>query len=142
MLRFLNVLAVASLIGSASWAYSVKYDTIFYVEQIRKNEAKLERERDAIAILKAEWQFMSKPLRLQVLADKYLPLQALKATQIIRASELPDRKVEPDAITEKLEDLGIVTGSTPNQGLKSSGRTPGAIRAGSTPASTPGGKPK
>ena len=142
MLRFLNVLAVASLIGSASWAYSVKYDTIFYVEQIRKNEAKLERERDAIAILKAEWQFMSKPLRLQVLADKYLPLQALKATQIIRASDLPDRKVEPDAITEKLEDLGIVTGSTPNQGLKSSGRTPGAIRAGSTPASTPGGKPK
>ena len=142
MLRFLNVLAVASLIGSASWAYSVKYDTIFYVEQIRKNEAKLERERDAIAILKAEWQFMSKPLRLQVLADKYLPLQALKATQIIRASDLPDRKVEPDAITEKLEDLGIVTGSTPNQGLKSSGRTPGANRAGSTPASTPGGKPK
>ena len=142
MLRFLNVLAVASLIGSASWAYSVKYDTIFYVEQIRKNEAKLERERDAIAILKAEWQFMSKPLRLQVLADKYLPLQALKATQIIRASDLPDRKVEPDAITEKLEDLGIVTGSTPNQGLKSSGRTPGAIRAGSTPTSTLGGKPK
>lgn len=142
MLRFLNILAVAALIGSASWAYSVKYDTIFYVEQIRKNEAKLERERDAIAILKAEWQFMSKPVRLQVLSDRYLPLQPLKATQIIRANELPDRKTQPDAIGEKLEDLGIVTGSTPNQGLKSSGRTPGATPSGGASAPVTGGKPK
>ncbi|MBY0611480.1 MAG: hypothetical protein K2P80_04790 [Beijerinckiaceae bacterium] len=126
MLRFLNVLAIAALIGSATWAYSVKYDTIYYVEQIRKKEAKIERERDAIAILKAEWQFMTKPGRLQALSDKHLTLQPTKASQIIRANELPDRKNQGDAIAEKLEDLGLVTGSTPNQGLKSSGRTPGS----------------
>ena len=141
MLRFLNVLAVVALIGSAMWAYSVKYDTIFYVEQIRKNEAKVERERDAIAILKAEWQFMSKPARLQALSDKYLTLQPLKAIQIIRAGDLPDRKAQPDAIASKLEDLGIVTGSTPNHGLKSSGRTPGAASSGGS-AATSGGKSK
>ena len=133
MLRFLNVLAIAALIGSASWAYSVKYDTIYYVEQIRKNEAKIERERDAIAILKAEWQFMTKPGRLQVLSDRHLSLQPTKASQIIRANELPDRKSQGDAIAAKLEDLGLVTGSTPNQGLKSSGRTPGSAP---TPSST------
>lgn len=135
MLRFLNVLAIAALIGSATWAYSVKYDTIYYVEQIRKNEAKIERERDAIAILKAEWQFMTKPGRLQALSDKHLTLQPTKAAQIIRANELPDRKNQGDAIAEKLEDLGLVTGSTPNQGLKSSGRTPGSS-PGATPSST------
>ena len=125
MLRLLNVLAVAALIGSASWAYSVKYDTIYYVEQVRKNETKIERERDAIAILRADWQFMTKPGRLQLLSDRHLGLQPLKASQIIRANELPDRKTASDAIAEKIGDLGLVTGSTPNQGLKSTGRTPG-----------------
>jgi len=146
MLRLLNVLAVAALIGSAIWAYSVKYDTIYYVEQVRKSEAKLERERDAIAILKAEWQFLSKPERIQQLSDKYLPLQPMTATQIIRPDELPDRKAPADAIGEKLEDLGIVTGSTPHQGLKSTGRTPVGKTAvtkstGSTPTPT-GAKPR
>ena len=139
MLRILNVLAIAALIGSASWAYSVKYDTIYYVEQIRKNEAKIERERDVIAILKAEWQFMTKPGRLQVLSDKHLALQPTKASQIIRANELPDRKNQGDAIAAKLEDLGLVTGSTPNQGLKSSGRTPGSTPAPSS-TGTAGGR--
>lgn len=132
MLRFLNVFAVLALVASASWAYSVKYDTIFYVEQIKKSEARNERERDAIAILKAEWQFLTKPERLQILATRHLNLQALKASQIIRPNELPDRKGKPDAIAEKLEDLGLVTGSTPNQGLKSSGRTPAPAATGST----------
>ena len=140
MLRFLNVIAIAALIGSASWAYSVKYDTIYYVEQIKKNEAKIERERDAIAILKAEWQFMTKPGRLQIFSDRHLGLQPMKAGQIIRANELPDRKNQPDAIAEKLEDLGITTGSTPNQGLRSSGRTPTATPSAKSSAPATGGK--
>jgi len=126
MLRLFNVLAIACLIGSAISAYSVKYDTIFYVEQVRKTEALIEKERDAVALLKAEWQFLSKPSRVQSLADKYLNVQPLSAAQIIHASDLPSHKDRPDAIAEKLENLGLATGSTPNQGLKSSGRTPGS----------------
>jgi hypothetical protein len=124
MLKFFNILAIAGLIGSASWAYTVKYDTIFYVEQIKKIESQINKERDAVAILKADWQHLTKPARLQVLADKHLTLQPLAAIQIINASELPERKASPDAIAQKMENLGIVTGSTPNQGLKTSGKTP------------------
>lgn len=124
MLKFFNILAIAGLIGSASWAYTVKYDTIFYVEQIKKIESQINKERDAVAILKADWQHLTKPARLQVLTDKHLTLQPLAAIQIINASELPERKASPDAIAQKMENLGIVTGSTPNQGLKTSGKTP------------------
>jgi hypothetical protein len=124
MLKFFNILAVAALIGSASWAYTVKYDTIFYVEQIKKIESQINKERDAVAILKADWQHLTKPVRLQVLTDKHLSLQPLAAIQIIRSHELPERKASLDAIAEKMGNLGIVTGSTPNQGLKTSGRTP------------------
>jgi hypothetical protein len=124
MLKFFNILAVAGLIGSASWAYTVKYDTIFYVEQIKKIESQINKERDAVAILKADWQHLTKPARLQMLTDKHLTLQPLAAIQIIRASELPERKSSPDAIAEKMDNLGIVTGSTPHQSLKTSGKTP------------------
>ncbi len=124
MLRFLNILAVAALIGSAIWAYTVKYDTIYYVEHIKKIESNINKERDNIAILKADWQHLTKPARLQVLSDRHLTLQPLAAIQIIRSHELPERKSSPDAIAEKMENLGIVTGSTPNQGQKSAGRTP------------------
>ncbi len=124
MLRFLNILAVAALISSAIWAYTVKYDTIYYVEHIKKIEAQINKERDNVAILKADWQYLTKPARLQILSDRHLTLQPLAAIQIIRANELPERKSTPDAIAEKLENLKLVTGSTPNQSLKSAGRTP------------------
>ncbi len=126
MLRLLNVLSIAALIGSAIWAYTVKYDTIYYVEQIKKIETKINKERDAVALLKAEWQHLTKPARLQLLSDRHLTLQPVAASQITRANELPDRKASSDAIAEKMENLGILTGSTPNQGFRSSGRTPDA----------------
>ena len=124
MLRFFNILAVAALISSAIWAYTVKYDTIYYVEHIKKIESQINKERDNVAILKADWQYLTKPARLQALSDKHLTLQPLAAIQIIRANELPERKSTPDTIAEKLENLKIVTGSTPKQSLKSTGRTP------------------
>ncbi len=136
MIRFFNIMAVLALIGSAMWAYSVKYDTIYYVEEIKKIEAQMNKERDLIAILKADWQHLTKPSRLQILADKYLTLQSLQAIQIVLASELPEHKASPDMITQKIENLGLVTGSTPKQsstpkpnstpkqGQKSTGKTP------------------
>jgi hypothetical protein len=142
MLKFFNILAIAGLIGSASWAYTVKYDTIFYVEQIKKIESQINKERDAVAILKADWQHLTKPARLQVLADKHLTLQPLAAIQIINASELPERKASPDAIAQKMENLGIVTGSTPNQGLKTSGKTPEKNLPTKNVSERSGGKPR
>jgi hypothetical protein len=110
MLRLLNVLAVAGLIGTAMWAYSIKYDTIYYAEQVKKLEKRLDRERDAISVLRAEWQHINRPVRLQVLADRHLQLQALHATQIAKASEIPAKPKDEDQLGIKLDQL--LTGST------------------------------
>jgi hypothetical protein len=110
MLRLLNVLAVAGLIGTAMWAYSIKYDTIYYAEQVKKLEKRLDRERDAISVLRAEWQHINRPVRLQVLADRHLQLQALHATQIAKASEIPAKPKDEDQLGSKLDQL--LTGST------------------------------
>ena len=77
MLRFLNIVAILALVGSAVYAYSIKYQTSYRAEQIVKDQASRSRqERDAIAVLRAEWSYMTRPERIQQLADRYLDLQA------------------------------------------------------------------
>ena len=76
MLRILNVIAVAVLIGSAVYAYSVKYETILYAEQIIKTRHLIAGEQDGIEKLQAEWAILTRPDRLASLADH--GLNALK----------------------------------------------------------------
>lgn len=125
MLKLLHVAAVLGLLGAAGWAYSIKYETLYYTEQVRKLEKQLARERDTIGVLEAEWQHMNNPVRLQHLADKHLSMQPMQATQIIRPPELPLRQPKNDLIGQKLDAL--ITGSvpTPDQSRRSNGRTPG-----------------
>ncbi len=107
MLRYLHVLAVAALVSSAVYAYSIKYDSNFYAEQVAKLKARAKRERDAIAVLKAEWQRLARPDRLQVLAERHLELQPLNVRQIVRLPDLPARAPKTDEIGRKLEALGL-----------------------------------
>lgn len=125
MLRFLNFAVLTLLVGSAAWAYQTKYETIFYAEQVKKLEARVERDKDQITVLKAEWQLLNRPSRLEQLAAKHLDLKSLRAAQIAGAQDLPDRKAVVDQIGAKLDALGI-TGSipTPDSTRQSPGRTP------------------
>ncbi len=75
MIRLLNVLAIACLVGTAIFAYSVKYETIFRAEKIVQLHEKLQAETDAIGTLRAEWEHVSRPERIGALADQFLTLQ-------------------------------------------------------------------
>ncbi len=122
MIRLLNIFAIVALIGTAGWVYSIKYETIFFAEQQKKLEHKLARERDAIQVLKAEWQHLNQPVRLQVFADKFLDLKPLAATQIVRAAEIADKPAKADSIAQKLDAL--ITGT-----VSATPVTPGSGRA-------------
>ncbi len=111
MFKLLNLFAILGLLGTAGWAYSVKYETIYYAEQVKKLEKRQDREREAIAVLRAEWQHVNRPARLQLLNERHLQLQALQATQIARASDLPVKAKDDDKIGQKLDQL--LTGSVP-----------------------------
>jgi hypothetical protein len=111
MFKLLNLCAILGLLGTAGWAYSVKYETIYYAEQVKKLEKRQDREREAIAVLRAEWQYVNRPARLQVLNERHLQLQALQATQIARANELPAKAKDDDKIGQKLDQL--LTGTVP-----------------------------
>ncbi|ATQ68382.1 MULTISPECIES: cell division protein FtsL [Methylosinus] len=107
MLRFLNVVAIVALIGSAVYAYSIKYQTILRAEQITKLKHKVKAEQDAIAVLRAEWSFITRPERVQELSDKYLDLEPLDVRRIVTAQSLPEKAERVDSIARKLDALGL-----------------------------------
>lgn len=129
MIKLLHVIAIGALVSSALYAYSIKYETTLEAEQLQKLKAKAQRERDAIAVLKAEWQFLNRPDRLQALSDRHLDLQPLAIDQIVRLSDIPNRGPKVDSIGRKLEDLGL--------GLPT--ETPRNVKSNSS--TTPGGRP-
>ncbi len=108
MLRYLNVLAIGALVGSAVYAYSIKYETILYSEQIVKLQHQINAEQDKISMLRAEWSYLVRPERLQMLAERHLDLQQLSNNQIIiSAQDIPDQPPRVDSIGRKLESLGL-----------------------------------
>jgi cell division protein FtsL len=124
MWRLLHVIAIGALVASAVYVYSLKYQTIYASEQIVKTRHLIAKERDAINILRAEYAFLTRPDRLQALADKQLDMQPLSLHQIVKAADLPEPAAKVDSIGRKLESLGFsgptatptagVTGATPS----------------------------
>jgi hypothetical protein len=124
MKRLLHFIAITALIASAGYAYSIKYETLFYVEQVAKLKSKVQRERDALAVLQAEWQYLDRPDRLQAAADEHLDLQPMKIQQLARLSDLPNRPSREDEIGRKLEALGLLEPTATPKDKTSDARTP------------------
>jgi cell division protein FtsL len=117
MVRILNILAIAALIGSAIYAYTIKYETIFHAETIVKLQHEIKLEQDQIGTLRAEWAHLTRPERIQALADRFLDLQPIALSQIVRLEVLPGKAPRVDAIGRKLEALGLGTPTnTPGDG--------------------------
>jgi hypothetical protein len=108
MIKVLHFVAISALVGSAGYAYSIKYETLYHAEQVVKLRAKVHRERDVIAVLRAEWQHLNRPDRLQDAVERHLDLQPLTVQQMARLSDLPNRPLREDGIGRKLEALGLL----------------------------------
>ena len=126
MIKILHVVAIASLIGSAGYAYSIKYDAIYHAEELARINGAINRERDAIAVLRAEWALLNRPDRVQALADAHLPdIVPMSASRLARFSDLPDRAEKDDGIARKLEALGLAAPTaTPGANAARSVATP------------------
>jgi cell division protein FtsL len=123
MWRFLHLLAICAVIFSAAYVYRVKYQTIYSAEEIVKTRHQIAKEREAINVLRAEYAHLSRPDRIQSIADGSLGMEPLALNQIVNAGELPERAVKIDSIGRKLEALGLIgENATPASGA--TGATP------------------
>ena len=107
MLRILNVLAIVVLVGSAVYAYSIKYATLYQAERMVKLKHELKNEKDALAVLRAEWAHVANPVRIETLADQHLGGQVMQLSQIATLANLPDKAARGDEIGAKMKDLGL-----------------------------------
>jgi cell division protein FtsL len=124
MVRILNLIAIAALIGSAIYAYSIKYKTIFHAEEIAQLQSNIKKEQDEIGMLRADWAHLTRPERIQALSEKLTALQPLALNQIVKAEALPDRAPKVDSIGRKLEDLGLSQPTNTPTDSQASGATP------------------
>jgi len=62
--------------------FKVKYAVVEIEQQLTETQNQIQRERENIHILKAEWSHLNEPQRLQKLAENYLDIQPMKTEQI------------------------------------------------------------
>jgi len=124
MWRLVHLFAIAALIGSAGYVYRIKYQTILEAEQIVKLKHQINKTKDEIGVLHAEYEHLARPDRVQELADKLLQMQPLALNQIARVADIPEKSAAADSIGHKLEELGLGLSATPSNGA--AGATPSA----------------
>ena len=87
------VLAVP-VMGLALWAYGENYRTQTAMREVARVERAIEAEREALAVLDAEWAYLNRPERLRDLArlnDERLRLVPLTAEAFAPLDRIPAR---------------------------------------------------
>jgi cell division protein FtsL len=129
-MRLLNLLIIGVLILAASFVYKITFDSTLQAERVAKLRGELRQERDAIALLRAEWTKLDTPARLEALAKRHLALRPIESTQFDSFDRLPERPAKPEPQPVTADPIGAmivppeVTGSLPPPFLSA----PGSMR--------------
>src|SRR6202007_1792094 len=123
-MRIIHLLVIGALVFAAAYVYRIKMDSTARTERVLKLHAEIREQRDAIAVLRAEWARLDAPLRLQGLAERHLGLKPVVANQYDSLKNLPERPPnftrDPDPIGSMLNSIEAaveapsVTGSVPS----------------------------
>jgi cell division protein FtsL len=100
MLRFVNICLVLGLVALAYVIYQVKYQARGLDTEIASIGKKIDEERDAIAVLRAEWSLLNRPERIERLAQKYLKLAPAKPLQLVTVDTVSDRDFDRTRVEE------------------------------------------
>jgi hypothetical protein len=118
-MRFLNLCVLVLLVVAAAYVYEIKFESTLRAERVAKMRGDVQRERDAIGVLRAEWATLENPARIQGLARRHLHLRPAEATQYDALDKLPERPqqiVQPppiDVIAQKIDstEMNPLTGA-------------------------------
>jgi hypothetical protein len=145
ILRVLNLCVIGILILAAAYVYRIKFDATVQAERLARLRGELRHERDKIAALRAEWEQLDSPARIETLAKRYLRLRPIAPTQFDALDRLPERPAQDlatraDPIGGMIENLEQpsrieVTGTVPvaNPNRATAVRPAGGIATGASP---------
>jgi cell division protein FtsL len=102
MHKLFNAVLMVALLVSAYVLYSHEHATRETERQIAKLKAGIADQREAIKVLGAEWGSLTRPDRLQTLAQKHLHLETPTAIQFAREGDLKQRvPVDPPQLVRE-----------------------------------------
>ena len=134
MLRFVNVCLVLGLVALAYVIYQVKYEARALDEEIVSLGKQVDQERDALAVLRAEWSLLNRPERIERLAQKYLKLAPTQPRQLVTVDTVSDR----DFDRSRFEITAAATSPTATQATKPAVKPKAAVAtAEAEPATIP-----
>jgi hypothetical protein len=117
-MRLLHLVVLGLLVAAAAYVYEIKFESTLRAERVAKMRGDIQRERDAIAALRAEWASLENPARIQALARRHLKLRPAEAAQFDGFERLPERPpilLPPQAAEAMAEnrDLNPMVGALP-----------------------------
>lgn len=112
MLRFLTICVLAATLGVAGVLYKIKYDTRRLQGEAMMLSKQIANERRQLAVLKAEWSYLTRPGQIEGLA-KSLDMAPLSPQQILSQRELDNLPLKAGKRLAKVQKL--------NAGLSSDG---------------------
>lgn len=95
----LALVLLAASVAMGYGVYKVKYEVRALKVRASQVQAEIDREKESVEVLQAEWAYLTRPTRLQELADRHLHLGPVKPQQVLALGEL-------DAALPKVADAG------------------------------------
>jgi cell division protein FtsL len=105
VLRLVNIFLGMTVLASAFTIYSLEHDTRRGERRIADLKRSIADEQEMMRLLEAEWSNLTRPRRLEQLANQHLTLAPISALQQVREEELPARlpiaPYDPAAASDK-----------------------------------------
>jgi cell division protein FtsL len=86
-MRLINFVALGTLLGLVFLIYELKYETRRLESRAAELSKSIEEEKDNLAVMRAEWSLVSRPERVEQMAEKLLGLKPVKPEQIVPFQE-------------------------------------------------------
>ena len=104
MLKIINAFLVMTVLVSGYALYGLEHATRGEERRIAVTRQKIDEAREAIKLLKAEWSSLTRPERIQKLAEQNLNLEPTRAQQFVSLDDLLTKV--PASVPVKLEEDG------------------------------------
>jgi cell division protein FtsL len=89
---------VMAVLVSAFFLYSLEHTTRGLERQVAKLKTEITDKREAIKLLNAEWSSLTRPERLQKLAEERLNLTQMTASQVVNMADLSSKVPETPVV--------------------------------------------
>ena len=93
-LKLSNVFALGAVLVSGFMLFNVSQQVQESERQLKRVEREIDREKEMIRVLNAEWAYLNRPDRLEHLAQQYLGMEIMDSEAVLLTSaSLPEKRL-------------------------------------------------